>query len=236
MCDPLTVGGMALSLAGTAVANRDAQKNMNRMAAARRDVALKELDRQKQYQEEAAGEFDTSLDRFRDSNTAKALTDATQNRVQQSEAAVQSGGYTDATGDATPTVVKSEIARKMLDASGRAKTTAQRLGKVQSFGDYLFDANSLLNLQGNRIGDINNAAAGSYRLLPLEQEAAANNVNKPGSAFGSLMKLAGTGASLAGFAGAGPSWGDLFGKFGSPYGSVYTSPMGDLPGLPMGTG
>lgn len=228
MCDPVIGAGLALSAAGALANSREQASNAKRMSKASERAALREFDRQDDFQAEAGQVFDTTLDKFERPAQDQALADATAQRVRTTQDAVDAPAGTPAAG-AAPTVVQGEIARKMVEAFQKARRGAGALGKLSARDDLEFDNRVALARSGGQLGDINSMSRGSASLLPYEQGVAANNAYRAPSGFGDMLQAAGSAAGMAGATGWNP-----FGA--SPYGTTGAGKFLIGPGGRMGGG
>ena len=209
MCDPTIAAGMAMSGLGQAYNSRQMSKNQGRMVDARNAATAAEMARQEGYQEEGSGYFDESLANFDKSKQDIGL--ANQGRVRGDKIEQQlsaTNEYAPTTGSA-PSVVNTEIARKINDAMKSGKKTARSLGNMGAFGDQQFNNRMALNNTNQTLGNLSNNANRSMSLLPLEQQVAANNASKSPNMIGDLLSMAGQGAAMYGMTG-----GDMFSGFG----------------------
>lgn len=216
MClDPVTATGLALSLGGTVLGGMEQSKNTKRMVQARNDAAEAEMIRQRAFQDEAGSTFADTLGTFQPQRQAEALEQSQQKRTQQiQDRPLSDAGSVPLAGSA-PSVVRENLASTFGEANTRARNDATRLGRLSGYDDFLFGNNINLSRSGGRLGEISSFARGSAGLLPVEQQAAANNAYRAPSGFADLLQLAGTGVGLAGMTGWNP-----FGGGGSNLGRI----------------
>ena len=188
-------------------------ENQSAMQHARNEAALAEMTRQEGYQEEASGYFDESLGGWDKAKQDAELADVERQRnVKIQQALGPANEYAPTSGSA-PSVVNTEIARKVNDAMKSGKKTAQQLAKLGAWNDQQFNNQIFMGHQGGKLGEIGTTAGRSAQLLPLEQQTAANNAFQHPNMFGDLLKVAGTGGAMYGMTG-----GDIFsGWGGSPW-------------------
>jgi hypothetical protein len=108
-------------------------------------------------------------------------------------------------------VVKTEIARKITDALKKGSNRAKTQAKLGGYGDMTFGNQISLGRSRGELSQMSDFAGRSASLLPYEMQAAGNNASRAPSIVGDLLSLAGSGMTLAGMSGIGPSFGDLFG-------------------------
>lgn len=195
MCDPITIAGAVLTVAGTA-ANMIANQQV---AAARADVLAAERIRQDSYNREAEGLVDTSRDRFSDFDTkrggrAEQLADyfAPANTNTQSQGLLPESS-------SSITVANEKGARAKAGAD--VARQAHNLGDLRAFGDLFGDLTREQAADAARVGMVGSFKRGSQAILPLELEEA-NNAGAGLSLLGGLLSGAGKVAIGAGLGGA----------------------------------
>ena len=211
MCEPTIIAGMALNAAGTMYNNRQIAKNQTAMQRARNEAAAAELSRQEGYQNEATGYFDDSLANWRKENQDAEIANVERSRTEKIEEQLGPANEYAPTSGSAPSVVNTEIARKVNDAMKAGKKYGQGLARLGAFGDQQFNNRLFMGQQGGKLGEVSTTAGRSANLLPLEQRVAASNAQRSPNMFGDLLKRAGTGASMYGMTG-----GDLF-SGGNPW-------------------
>lgn len=206
MCDPVSIGvavaSTALSAGGAMLNQREEQKNQQRMMDAARGAAEAERIRQQGYQDQATPVFNQSLDaNAKDKQLANLAADQAK-RVEATKSNVsQSSEYNPPLASA-PSVVNSEIGRKMAEALTKANTNATNKANLNAWGDLSLGNKLAFADSNNQLNTINNFSKGSLRLLPLEQKVAANNAWRPNSGFGDILSFGGKALGLAGGLGA----------------------------------
>ncbi len=210
MCDPLSAAGAVLSLAGTMVDSRAQQANQRRAIEARNSATAAEMARQDALKSEAAGYFDRAMKPM-EQNVAEQQNRATTKRsARAADAITESKTYAPPTGNA-PSVVKTEFARRSNDATKKALADSGRRADLEGFGDVMLGDAINRGRTRSSLGVTSDFAGRSASLLPMEIAAAERNAYKAPSGIGSLLRIGGMGAGLAGALGAGPSFGDLLG-------------------------
>ena len=214
MCDPTIAAGMAMSGLGQAYNSRQMSKNQGRMVDARNAATAAEMARQEGYQEEGSGYFDESLANFEKSKQDIGLANQGRVRGDKIEQSLSAANeYAPTTGSA-PSVVNTEIARKINDAMKSGKKTARSLGNMGAFGDQQFNNKLALNNSNQNLSNLSNNANRSMGLLPLEQQVASSNASKSPNMIGDLLSMAGQGAAMYGMTGGDIFSGDMFSGFG----------------------
>ena len=206
MCDPVTIGGMVLSAAGSAVNGMETANNQRRQSAARSAAAAAEYERQRRFSEEGRATFDQSV---RDQGPDAARTRTQEGQAQRRQALtgavdtspVNTGAPVEAS---APNVVRSEIGRRVGDALGGARREATNLANLTGYDDGTQGGAFAMSRANNRLADTQSMAAGSAAIAPLEMEAAYNNAYRNPSGIGDLLGLAGRGVTLAGATGWNP--------------------------------
>lgn len=218
MCDPLTIGSLALA-GGSLVANKIGSDQQS----AERDRVMKaENERQQGYENQSQGVFSQSIAKVQKPTTDAAVTKEAADRTASDSALIDQGGnYVPVTGSA-PQEVGQSIARATKQALSRNKeqarlnaNTSAVAGVNQKQGiDLGRDAQWQSIFAGNR--------KASSDVLPLELQDA-NRAGAGARGIGQILSIGSTAAGMAGLAGAGPSWGSIF---GSGQANSIASPMG----------
>ena len=211
MCfDPLSIAAMVATVAGSAL---QAKGNQQAVKARRNEVNAEAL-RQNKIRDEQAALFAKTLTGFDQGQQTARRTSMEAPAASAIEGAAASDGGVDVEAGleaSAPKVIKGAAAKGLLDSLTRARTEGRQLAHLRSFGD-LFQDNAI-DLNQSAIGQQQLAgfSQGSNSVLPLELEAA----NQKGAGlrgFGQFLQGAGQAAGFAGAMGAGPGWGDIFGK------------------------
>lgn len=182
MCDPLTIGGIALTLASTG-ANYMAQQQA---AEARESAMAAERIRQNQLDQEAAALNLQAQDRFtgfedKQEERGKQLADMF---TQQQTELPQTASPMPAS--SSNLVVQNEAARRG-EARARTNQIGTALGNMRAFGDVMGDISRLQGRDAMRVGQIGGFKRGSSNVLGMELEAA----NSKGSGLGMLGDVLG---------------------------------------------
>jgi len=203
MCDPITLGALAVSAVGSGLSAAGQAQTAKKQEQARNEMARLELERQRGFQSEADQALQRALTGFTPTGNAQATDTASAKREAIVNAMLpQAQTFVKATPSA-PNVVNTARGEYTSKETGKAGSQAVRAAKLAALGDVFFNNQIGINRSGSDIGNINSKAAGSYRLLPYEQEAAAASVGaSPLSYLGLLMKAGGTIGGLAGMSGA----------------------------------
>ena len=205
MCDPLTIGSIALTLGG-AGANYMSQQQVD---SARSGAMAAERIRQQGLDQQAAALNTTSQDRFNDfggqqETRAKSLTDM----------------FTEAPAQLPPTAAPMPASSSNLvvqaedkargEARDRTNQIGGALGNLRSFADLLGDTSRLQGRDASQIGQIGGFKKGSSNVLGMELEAAngaGQGTRMLGDVLGGLGRIgtmAGLSGSLGGAAAGSP--------------------------------
>lgn len=196
--------GAGLGTAGQMITAREQQKNAERQAAARNqklDVAMQKNDA---LADQSRAEFDARQQKATAENIEQDRADKTAQREEQLTAAVNSTpAPTDSVSLAgsAPTVVKSELAKKMASAMSSATDSAKAQAKLGGYGDAWLGQGFQDVAAGRNISKDANFAAGNMAILPFQQDIAEQRAYKPISPIGGL--LSGFGSMMASYGGSG---------------------------------
>jgi len=192
MCDPVTIGAMALGTAGSIYKGKEAADTQNAMIGARNAATQQELERSKKYSAESQGEFDKSLNIFDPQNQATRLQ-TNQNAATSGfniNAPTQAGVGTIGTGNAPAVVGRNEQAG-LGDVFRRINDRGAAHGKLAGYDQTTFDNNVDLTGQARRIDSIGDYAKVSSGVNKTEQEAAYKNAYRNPSPLGDILQTAG---------------------------------------------
>ena len=210
MCDPLTLGGIALS-AGSMLVNNMAE---SRVAKAREGAMTAESIRQRKLDQEAEALNAASRNQYKDfgeQQDAKAA-DVAEFFRQQNQAIPQTeAAPTETMPSSASNIVVQEQKKQAAKAKAYGDQQADAMGALRSFGDLLGDTSRVQARNAADIGTIGGFKRGSSAILPLELEAA----NQKGAGlrlFGDLLSGAGGVATSAGLSKGGY---DIFGLGGA---------------------
>jgi hypothetical protein len=210
MCTGLEIG-LILAAAGAAAGGYgayrqgdEAQANNIRMATARNQELSNTLARNRVNAEEARKVYTGREEEIQPERLAARQEDLTADRTATLEGAVEGANVEDVPlAGSAPTVVKSEIAKKLLGAMTEAKESAKRLGKVGGYGDLWFDQGLANTAAGRDIDMWSDFNKGNLGILPYSQDFASYQAYKPSSGIGEIFQgvgsvLGAAGGSMAG--------------------------------------
>lgn len=218
MCDPISIASATLAV-GSTVANQMAASEVEQ---ARNDALAAERLRQGKLDQEADAINLQSQDRYRDFEGQQ------EERTQQLGDFLKSQTAEEpARGIAMPesqsAITVQEEGRQRDVARAFTDQSAENLARLRSFGDLLGGIGRQQSRDAGLVSQLGNFKQGSQGVVPLEMQAA----QSAGGGWRLLGDVLGSGAKagmMAGAAGKGPSWDDLF---GSP-GQVATGPPRQL--------
>lgn len=202
MCfDPISmalmIGGAALSAGGGAISANDADRNAAAVAKARNRVLNDTLARNERHAQQARQSFDARVADAGPAQAPQKLDQAKADRTAQLESTVQPlDTGTMPTADSAPTVIKSALAKAMLEASSAGKAAAQRSGRLGGYGDFFFDRSLGDNAASRDIGVSNNLAQGNLSIMPYLQDFAGIAAQKKPGILGPLLSGLGSAASM----------------------------------------
>lgn len=206
MCDPISIAGAALAV-GSTVANQMAASEVEQ---ARNDALAAERRRQGNLDREAEALNLQSQDRYRDfegqqDERSQQLADFLKGQTAEEPAR----GI--AMPESQSAITVQEEGRQRDVARAFTDQSAENLARLRSFGDLLGGIGRAQSRDAGLIGQLGGFKQGSQGVLPLELQAAQSE----GSGWRMLGDVLGAGSQvgmMAGAAGKGPSWNDLFGS------------------------
>lgn len=208
MCTGIEIIGMlagpALSAVGAGITASEQEKNMRAMAEARNEKMRATMLKNDELARQSRAEFDTRQQKSTTEQIEADRADKTQQRSDTLEQAVaeapqESAGVS--LSGSSPTVVKSEIAKRMATAMGQATDSAKAQAKLGGYGDTWLDQGFQDVTAGRNIGQNANFASGNLAILPYQQDIAETNAYKPVSPLGGLLQ--GFGGMLGSYGGGG---------------------------------
>lgn len=198
------VGGTALSAGGSMMQANAAEKQAKAQAEARNNELKRTLGKNDAL---AKNSRDTFNKRAQDANAEKmqeSQEENTQERQDTLETAVeqtpQAAAEVSLSGSA-PTVVQSELAKRVGAAMQGSKDQAHRQGALAGYGDTWLDQGFKDVEAGRGIAQDANFAAGNMAILPYQQDFAEQRATKPISPIGGLLQ--GFGGMLSSYGGGG---------------------------------
>lgn len=182
--------GAGVSASGARKSQDEATINNARIAQARNDELRKTLALNDKISAESRNAYKGVEDTLPDMPVKQ--DQLTAERTGQLEAAIPSedASRIPLSGSA-PSVVRSEAAKEMLDATDKAKQTAKALGKVGGYGDLFFDQGLNTQAAGRDVNEYQNFISGNMSLLPYLQDFAGYGAYRPSSGVGEVFQAAG---------------------------------------------
>lgn len=198
----LLAAGTALSGGGAYLSNKEANENAAAMTRARNDELALTLAKNRELADRSRKVYDERMADSTAERFGERQEDLTDRRTDTLTSAVQ-GVDADSVpiSGSAPTVVKSEIAKKLLGATKSAKESAKALGTLGGYGDLWFDQGLQDASAGRDIGVLSNFQQGNMGILPYSQDFAQYAAYRPSSGLGDMMQAAGS--VIGGYAGSG---------------------------------
>lgn len=210
------LGGLASAGGGMITANEQ-QKNAERQAKARNDELKRTMLKNDDLAKQSRETFNERTEKLKGDQMAEEQQAATDKRSESLETAVAEtpvAADNVALSGSAPTVVKSELAKRMGAALEGSKTQAKAQAKLGGYGDSWLNQGFADVEAGRDINQQANFASGNLSILPHQQDIAEMRATKPISPIGGLLQ--GFGGALGSFAGSG----------GLTPKKKYTSPVG----------
>lgn len=189
MCDPLTIGSLALT-AGGAVANSIAQSKVEK---ARRGAIEAENIRQRKLRQEADAINAGAAERYdefgadQENRAAKLAEFFSGESREQAKPLAPPGSQLPTTAS---NITLSEQRKQRAETAARDTAAADALANFRSFGDLLGEISRMQGRDASQINTLGGFMRGSQNVLPLELEAA-NNKGAGWRTFGDLLNAGG---------------------------------------------
>lgn len=207
MCTGVEIAGLlgsVVSGVGSMIQMSEEQKNAARMAEARNERMRSTLAKNDELAQRSRETFNERNQKVQAEQTDQAQKDAQENRQEVLETAVEetpAPAQNVALSGSAPTVVKSELAKRMGEAIGGAKEQAKKLGTLGGYGDMWLGQGFQDVQAGRSIANDANFASGNMAILPYQQDIAEMRAYKPISPIGGLLQ--GFGSMLGSYGGGG---------------------------------
>lgn len=198
MCDPVSIGSLAVGAAGSALNGYEQSQNAAAQINARNAATQAELQRQKGYGAQTQADFQKSLDVYAPGAQTQGLADSqgTVGDVLTRNTPANVGSITTA---GAPRVVGESENSRLGDVFQTAADRNTNMAKLKGYDQQMFGNKLALGQNARDIDMTGDFAKVSSGVSGIEQRAAANNAVKPPSGLGSLLQFAGTvGANQAG--------------------------------------
>lgn len=201
MCDPVSLGLMAASVAATTIgggmAAGDAAKNNNRIAEARNKVLRETNARNAALGAQNRSAFAQRISEMAPENTAAALDTAQTDRGTALESAIAPAAIEAPAVSDEPAIIKSDLGKRLAETMAKSKAQAGALGKIGGYGAQLQDQAITDAGLGRSINTNNNFVAGNARIMPYLQDYAEYGATKPSSGLGQIISALGQMAGSA---------------------------------------
>jgi len=239
MCDPMTIAGLAMSVGGSAMQSRnadkvnqrnfrDAQTAQSNTFNSQRDARSTERDRQAKIRQESMELFNQNLADVGGPGTRGVEPERETARTQRLVTAA--GTNAPASAFAAPPASAPNIVKDAYDAANAKSVAgsdarARALAKLNSFTSGQFDRSLGRTRTGSKQGALSDISRGSAGVLPLEMDAARQTPTQTIGRANPLFDIAtGTGQllTLGGLNGKG--FGDIARLFGGGSNNVYGMP------------
>lgn len=194
-----SVLGSAAAAGGTYISQQETNKNAQAAADARNRELQATLKSTNKQSDIARNIYQQREDQIQPAVMDKSQEDATASRTATLEGAIPASApeAVPLSGSA-PAVVKSEVAQKLLDATGEAKTQARSLGKLGGYGDMWFNEGLKSNNTDRNLSIPQNFISNEMALLPFSQDFAEYGAYRPSTGIGEIMAGAGNVIGAAG--------------------------------------
>lgn len=238
MCDPLTIGSLALSAGGAYLQSKNQAAQQAAVIEARNNAYTANNTIQQGIQKQASQVFNDTADQFSQPNQSADLSNNQNQRITAANTALANTPLSapQTTGSA-PSIVKDAYDKANAAALARAGQTATAQGQLEGYGDTNLQNELTTNAGQNQLQPLVSAGQGNARLLPIEMESAANNAvaKNPISPLGGIISAIGNVGAAAGIGGnvAGDSFGNIFGSAGA--GTPGTIAAANASGTSFGT-
>lgn len=192
MCDPVTLGTLALSAAGAAVNGYEAHQNQVNTTNARNAATNAELARQKAYQATSAGAFNSAMGTFAPQSQATGLAgqqrtaaDAFRNNAPTAAMVGHIG-----TGSG-PAITGTDESNRVASVFGANAAKDASLGALTGYTGQNLANNSNLTDLNQGLNTTANFAGQSANISQKEGAAAAGNAARTPSGLGDLLSFGG---------------------------------------------
>lgn len=203
MCDPISIGSMAVGALGSAISGYEASENQAAQINARNGATQAEMERQRAYGGRTRESFDSSMKVYEPDAQRRGLADA-QTSVGETltrNAPTDVGSITTA---GAPRVVGASESGRVADVFRQGAARDKGMAALKGYGQQQFGNNIALGGNARDIDMVGDFAKFSSGVSAMEQRAAGNNARRSASGLGDILKFAGSvGANRAGRGGTG---------------------------------
>lgn len=188
----MALGSAALSGVGSAINQREQQKNNERMAAARNAELEQTRQKNRQLSQQATEIFDQRLAQMSPEQQQQQSSQTENARIGELLTAANEAPAVDTpVSGSAPQLVQAENAKRLGEALTRSKSNATRLGTLGMYNQNMFDNNLATAQAGQKISVPVGFAQSNAQMLPYYQDLAEISASKPMSGIGSLLQAAG---------------------------------------------
>lgn len=194
--------GAITSGIGAGIKNGQAARQQLAIVQARNNELRQTMTANRQLAEESRGMFDNRVDSMTGDAGAAAEQKSMDDRQALMDRAVEAPAPDAASvAGSAPSVVKSELAKKMLEAFTSARDEAGAAGRLGGHGDFWFNQGTENAATGRNLGVNLNLASGNLGLLPHLQDLAEVQATKPIGPLGDILMGIGSAVGSAGGSG-----------------------------------
>lgn len=197
--------GSVMSVAGTAMQQREQERMAQEQAEARNEALRATLLKNDRLARESRQTFDQRLQKGSKDTVDQQNAKAGKNRAVDLQKSVEATGDMQDTQGASisgtaPDIVGSDLAKRMQSVLKDGKDQATALGKLGAYGDSWMKQGFMDTQAGRDIGVTTNKAAGNSAIMPYAQDFAEMQATHPLSPIGSIV--AGLGGALGSIGGS----------------------------------
>jgi hypothetical protein len=198
--------GSALSVGGTAMQQHEQQRMAQQQAEARNEALRATMMKNDRLARESRQTFDQRLQKGSKDTVDQQNAKAGKNRAADLQKSVEATAEMEDTQGANisgtaPTIVGSDLAKRMQSVLKDGKDQATALGKLGAYGDSWMKQGFMDTQAGRDIGVTTNKAAGNSAIMPYAQDFAEMQATHPLSPIGSI--IAGIGGAMGSIGGSG---------------------------------
>lgn len=197
---PWILGGAAVSAAGSAFSNADAEAIARDQAKARNLVLSQTLLKNDKIANDARSAFDANQQTYNAPAVADRQANAEADRMADAESTVALPEALPTTAD-SPDIVNQEVAKRLAAEVAKGKQKAAAAAKLGSFGDQWFQAGLGTAQAAREVDTQSGMAAGNLGLLSPLQDLAELKATRSRSPIGAILQ--GVGSTIGSAAGAG---------------------------------
>lgn len=195
--------GSGVSAYGAHTSQQESEANAMRVARARNNQLESVMRRNKEIADQSREIYKTREQEIQPENMAAKQEELAGERIAGNVAAVAPPAPENIPiSGSAPTVVKSEVAKKLGEAMTSATDQAKNLGKLGSWGDFFGEQGMANTSTGRDLGVLQDFQQGNLGILPMSQDFAAYRAYRPSSGIGEAMQAAGPVVAAAGSAAA----------------------------------